>query len=100
MNKFIPAMILAFLFSAFAHAATDINTASQAELESLQGIGPAKARAIIEYREEKGSFASIEDLKKVSGIGEATIKQLHDAITVGNDKATESVKVSKKSEKE
>lgn len=93
-------MIVAFLFSAVAHAATNINTASQSELEALQGIGPAKAKAIIEYREEKGSFASIEDLKKVSGIGEATIKQLHDVITVGSDKSTESVKVTKKIEKE
>ena len=60
----------------------NINTASQAELEALQGIGPAKAKAIIEYREKVGAFTSIDDLEKVSGIGPGLIKQLRDAITV------------------
>ena len=100
MSKFFTVVFVLFLFSAIAHAATNINTASQNELESLQGIGPAKAKAIIEYREKNGSFASVEDLKKVPGIGDGTIKQLHDVITVGSEKSTESVKVSKKSEKE
>ncbi len=100
MSKFFTVMFVVFWFSAIAHAATNINTASQNELESLQGIGPAKAKAIIEYREKNGSFASVEDLKKVPGIGDGTIKQLHDAITVGSEKSTESVKITKKSEKE
>lgn len=100
MSKFFTVVFVLFLFSAIAHAATNINTASQNELESLQGIGPAKAKAIIEYREKNGSFASVEDLKKVPGIGDGTIKQLHDVITVGSEKSTESIKVTKKSEKE
>ena len=100
MSKFFTVVFVLFLFSAIAHAATNINTASQNELESLQGIGPAKAKAIIEYREKNGSFASVEDLKKVPGIGDGTIKQLHDVITVGSEKSTESVKVSKKKKKE
>ncbi|HQU98003.1 MAG TPA: ComEA family DNA-binding protein [Nitrosomonas sp.] len=100
MSKFFTVMFVVFWFSAIAHAATNINTASQNELESLQGIGPAKAKAIIEYREKNGSFASVEDLKKVPGIGDGTIKQLHDVITVGSEKSTESVKVTKKSDKE
>ncbi|SFE13377.1 helix-hairpin-helix domain-containing protein [Nitrosomonas sp. Nm166] len=79
-------VILSLLFINNAPAAVDINTASQTELESLQGIGPAKAKAIIEYREKNGSFASIDDLAKVSGIGSGTIKQLHDAITVESGK--------------
>ncbi|GKS69971.1 competence protein ComEA [Nitrosomonas sp. PY1] len=100
MRKFLTTIILTFLCSGVAHAATNINTASQTELESLQGIGPAKARAIIEYREKNGSFASVEDLKKVDGIGAGTLKQLHDAITVENEQSTESTKISKKTEKE
>ncbi|MEK7772314.1 MAG: helix-hairpin-helix domain-containing protein, partial [Pseudomonadota bacterium] len=47
-------MILLFAFTGTVYAAVNINTASQTELESLQGIGPAKAKAIIEYREKNG----------------------------------------------
>ena len=81
MIKTLLAVVLYFL-TGIAFAAVNINTASQAELEALQGIGPAKAKAIIEHREKVGSFASIDDLEKVSGIGPGTIKQLRDVITV------------------
>lgn len=60
----------------------NINKADQAELETLTGIGPAKATAIIEYRETNGTFQSIEELKKVSGIGEKTFEKLQDQIAV------------------
>ena len=89
MQKLILMMTLVFLLTGTAFAAVNINTASQAELESLQGIGPAKAKAIVEYREKNGSFASVDDLGKVSGIGSGTIKQLHDAITVEAEKSAE-----------
>ncbi len=89
MRKWFLLMALVFLFTGTAFAAVNINTASQAELESLQGIGPAKAKAIIEHREKSGTFASVDDLAKVSGIGQGTIKQLRDAITVEGEKATE-----------
>ncbi|MCC2682697.1 MAG: Competence protein ComEA helix-hairpin-helix region [Nitrosospira multiformis] len=52
-----------FVFSGAAFAAVNINTATQAELESLQGIGPAKAKAILDYRKKKGSFKSVDDLQ-------------------------------------
>ena len=89
MRKWFLLMALVFLFTGTAFAAVNINTASQTELESLQGIGPAKAKAIIEHREKSGTFASVDDLAKVSGIGQGTIKQLRDAITVEGEKATE-----------
>lgn len=60
----------------------NINTASQAELESLPGIGPVLARRIIEFRQTHGPFNSIEELKKVPGIGEATFSRIKDYITV------------------
>src|SRR5699024_12149842 len=47
----------------------NINQATKEEIETLSGIGPAKAQAIIDYREEHGLFQSIEDLQEVSGIG-------------------------------
>ncbi|WP_293006705.1 ComEA family DNA-binding protein [Nitrosomonas sp.] len=89
MRKWFLLMALVFLYTGTAFAAVNINTASQTELESLQGIGPAKAKAIIEHREKSGTFASVDDLAKVSGIGQGTIKQLRDAITVEGEKATE-----------
>lgn len=89
MKKFFLMMALMFLFAGTAFAAVNINTASQSELESLQGIGPAKAKAIIEYREKSGAFASIDDLTKVSGIGPGTVKQLRDVVTIESEKSAE-----------
>ena len=61
----------------------NINTASQAILESLPGVGPSTARAIIEFREQYGDFTDILDLMKVKGIGPATYEKLKLLITVG-----------------
>lgn len=60
----------------------NLNKANQSELETLPGIGPSKAEAIIEYRENNGPFKAIEDLMLVSGFGEKTFAKLKDEITV------------------
>lgn len=60
----------------------NINTASAAELETLNGIGPSKAEAILRYREEHGPFADISDLLQVPGIGEKTLENFADQVTV------------------
>lgn len=60
----------------------NINTASQAELETLPGIGPSLAQRIIDYRTRNGPFRAPEDLKNVSGIGDKRFEQLKDLITV------------------
>lgn len=60
----------------------NINTASQSELESLPGIGEKTAEKIIDYREENGDFKTKEDLKNVSGIGDAKYSEIEDLITV------------------
>lgn len=57
-------------------ARIDINTAADYELEMLSGIGPATARAIVEYRDEHGPFESLEDLQKVKHIGPRTIEAI------------------------
>lgn len=61
----------------------NINTASQAELETLPGIGPALAKNIIDYREANGPFETIEAIMMVSGIGTAKFEGMRDLITVG-----------------
>jgi len=60
----------------------NINTAGERELDTLEGVGPATAKAIIEYRDQKGPFKSIEDIKKVKGIGDAKFNSMKDEITV------------------
>lgn len=60
----------------------NINTATVQELTQLPGIGNAKALAIVAYRDENGNFSSIEDIKKVSGVGEATFANIESMITV------------------
>ncbi|MCJ8006897.1 helix-hairpin-helix domain-containing protein [Lederbergia wuyishanensis] len=60
----------------------NLNKANSSELETLPGIGPSKAAAIIEFREQNGPFKQIEDLQKISGIGPKTFERLQDLITV------------------
>lgn len=60
----------------------NLNTADVSELTTLNGIGEKKAEKIIQYREENGSFKTIEDLKSVSGIGDKTFESLKEFISV------------------
>lgn len=60
----------------------NINTATQTELETLPGIGPSISLKIINYREENGKFKSIEEIKEVSGIGDAKYENIKDLICV------------------
>ena len=88
-----------FFLATSAAAVININTGGMDELTSLPGIGPAKAEAIIKYREEKGPFAKIEDLKNVYGIGEKTVTRLKDDISVGEAPADVTVTAVNKEEK-
>ncbi len=60
----------------------NLNTATDAELESLPGIGPSLAQKIVEWRETHGPFLKPEDIILVSGIGQSKLEQIRDLITV------------------
>jgi competence ComEA-like helix-hairpin-helix protein len=81
----ILALVCAGFFCAqsiFADNLININTADLEELDTLPGIGPVKAQAIIEYRELNGSFQTIEEIMNVSGVGQATFENIKDLITI------------------
>ena len=63
-------------------ALINVNTATLDQLESLPGIGPALGQRIIDYREEHGPFASVDDLLNVSGIGDQRLADLRPLVTV------------------
>ena len=81
MKKFLFAA-LSLLTASLSLAAVNINTASPSELEALPGIGPAKAKAIVDYRQQHGAFKSVEELKNVKGIGEGIFSKLKAEATV------------------
>ena len=81
MKKIILSLCMLFFFAVSAMAAVNLNTADQSALESINGIGPAKAQAIIEYRNHE-KFETVDDLMKVKGFGEKSMEKIRNEITV------------------
>jgi competence protein ComEA len=95
MKKILLVLISAMMFSVPAWAIVDINTATKSQLESLDGVGPKKAQAIIDYRTKNGPFKTANDLDKVPGFGAKTVDGLKKDISVGNAKAAAPAKAVK-----
>lgn len=80
----LPALCgLLFSLSPAAAELIDINSADQSALDRLPGIGPAKAKAIVQYRQEHGPFQSVEALDAVPGIGPKLMSRLRDQVRLG-----------------
>jgi competence protein ComEA len=74
----------------------DINKAPVSELVKINGIGNAKAQAIVAHREKNGSFKSVDELTLVHGIGDKTLERLRPQVTVGGEEEGEKPKSGKK----
>ncbi len=85
MKKMLGSLILGLLFSISAWAAVDLNSATQSELESVKGIGSAKAKQIVEYRQKNGPFKSVDSLADVKGFGKASVAKFKNELVVGGD---------------
>jgi competence protein ComEA len=86
-KKIVVGMATLLASVSMAWAAVNINTASEGELTALSGIGPSKAKAIVEYRKANGNFKTVEDIQKVKGIGPATYESLKSQLTVAGSAA-------------
>lgn len=90
MNRWKHLLLVLFCTATLHATAADhvnINTANAEQLAaSINGIGPAKAQAIIEYREKHGPFKSIDDLALVRGIGESTVEKNRERLLVEEKK--------------
>lgn len=85
----IAAICLSAFFQMAVAAPVDVNTADAAAISAaLQGVGPAKAKAIVDYRQANGPFKTVDDLLKVKGIGPAILKKNQADILLAAEKAT------------
>jgi len=90
---FVLLALIALSFNAFA--AVNINTATKEELQSLKGVGPSKAKAIIDYRTKNGPFKTADDLNNVPGFGDKSTAKLKSSITVSGKTIAETATAEK-----
>ena len=91
LMRFVIASIAGlFLLSSYAIAQVEVNSADQTALESVRGLGPSKAKAILEERKKNGPFKDANDLHtRVKGIGEKTVERMmQNGLTINNKAST------------
>ena len=81
--KLLIVAVAALMLCGTALAAVNLNTATKDELVALPGIGPAKAQAIVDYRNQHGPFRSIDEIRKVKGIGEKLFLSIKPELSIG-----------------
>lgn len=91
MKRLCLALVFLFCLVTAGFAKVNINTAEVNELTSLNGIGKAKAEAIVAYRTANGNFKAVEDLTKVNGIGDKILEKIKPEITI-DDTVKDTVK--------
>lgn len=77
------AMLMAVLSAPVMAGTVDINKADAATIaKELKGVGPAKAKAIVDYRTKNGAFKSVDELKNVNGIGEQLLNKIRSSVVI------------------
>ena len=82
MKRIYLLIIMLLATTQLAFAAVNLNTATESELETVKGIGPAKAKMIIDDRTKNGPFKSVEDLDRVKGFGTKSVNKLRGEVNV------------------
>ena len=98
LKKIMAGLLILATSSLFGMSLNKLNSASKADLMEINGIGEAKASAIIKER-KKGKFKSFEDFQRVEGVGEVTAKNVKNDVKMKKEPAKSSKKSSKKSTK-
>lgn len=92
MKRILSSIALFLAGISLALAAVNINTASIDELTTVKGIGPSKAKAIVEHRDKNGPFKSVDDLKEIKGFGDKSVDKMRGELSVGDSAAAASKK--------
>ena len=92
MKRLLSLILVLISSISLAYAAVNLNTATVDELDGVKGIGPSKAKAIVDHRSKNGPFKSVDDLKGVKGFGEKSVARLRGELTVGEGGATVAAK--------
>lgn len=96
MKRILMSIMLFLASISLAFAAVNLNTATVDELDAVRGIGPSKAKAIVDYRSKNGPFKSVDDLKGVKGFGDKSVDKIRGELTVGDAAATPAKPAAKK----
>ncbi len=87
LKKLFVVLFACFAFCSNVFAIVDLNSATQQQLETIKGLGPTKAKAIIEYRTKNGTFKSAEEVMKVPGIKQGVFNKIKPEISASGKQA-------------